>query len=102
MEALQIDQTSEMQYNKFHLREECQERLNRLKEDFVRHPFLSLALAFTGGLLAQTFPVRLLLLAIVKIVSWLVGPTILALGAVKAFEIISNQFGADFLEKPKG
>jgi hypothetical protein len=99
MEASQIHQTGAMQYNKFSFRQECQEHLNRLKEQVVQRPFLSLALAFTAGLLAQTFPVRLLLLAVVKILSWLAGPAILVLGGVKAFEIFSNQFGADLLEK---
>jgi hypothetical protein len=99
METLQIDPAQEMKFNKFRLREECQERLNRLKQDVVERPFLSLAIAFTCGLLAQTFPVRLLLLLVVKIASRLVGPTILALGAVKAFEIISSQIDLDFLEQ---
>lgn len=99
MEASQIVRPSEMQHGKFRLQEECHERLNRLKEEVVLRPFLSLALAFTGGLLAQTFPVRLLLLAIIKILSGLAGPTILALGAMKAYEMFSKQFGTDFFEK---
>jgi hypothetical protein len=99
MEVSQIDQPGKMQDSKLRLQEECQERLNRLKGEVVQRPFLSLALAFTVGLLAQTFPVRLLLLAIVKILSGLAGPTILALGAVKAFEMFCKQFGTDFFEK---
>jgi hypothetical protein len=102
METLQIDSTNEVKFNKFRLREECLERLNRLKQDVIQRPFLSLAVAFTGGLLAQTFPVRLLLLLVVKIVSWLAGPTILALGAVKALEIVSSQSGLNFFESREG
>jgi hypothetical protein len=99
MEASQVVRPSEMQHGEFRLPGECQERLNRLKDEIVQRPFLSLALAFTAGLLAQTFPVRLLLLAIIKILSGLAVPTILALGAVKAFEMSSKRFGTDFFEK---
>jgi hypothetical protein len=102
MEVLQIDRTDEPQRSGFRLRQECQERLDQLRQDVIQRPFLSVVLAFTGGLLAQTFPVRLLLMAIVKVISWLVGPAILALGAVKAFEIVTHQFGANFLETPRG
>jgi hypothetical protein len=38
-------------------------------------------------------------LAIIKILSGLAGPTILALGAMKAYEMFSKQFGTDFFEK---
>jgi hypothetical protein len=99
METLQTDPTHEIKFDKFRLREECQERLDRLKVDVVERPFLSLVIAFTCGLLAQTFPVRFLLLLVVKIVSWLAGPTILVLGAVKAFELISSRTALDLFEK---
>ena len=99
MQALQTDPTQEVKFYRLRLREECKQRLNRLKQDIVQRPFFSLAIAFAAGLLSQTFPVRLLFLLVFKVVSWLAGPVILALGAVKAFEIVSSQKGVRIFEE---
>jgi type III secretory pathway component EscR len=98
MQALQTDPTHEVSFNRLPLREECKQRLNRLKQDIVQRPFFSLAIAFAAGLLSQTFPVRLLFVLVFKVVSWLASPVILALGAVKVFEIVSSQKGVKIFE----
>ena len=57
--------------------------LNEVKAEVTERPFLWLAIAFIAGFVSHTFPVRILFLVAMKLVSWLLGPIILLMGVLK-------------------
>lgn len=67
--------------------EDC---LGELKVDVTERPFLWLAIAFTAGFISHTFPVRMLFLVVVRLVSWLAGPAILLMGLIKISDLFSS------------
>jgi hypothetical protein len=64
-------------------RTELKDRLNGLRSDVAERPFFYLAIAFAAGLVSNTFPARMLLLIVMRILSWLTGPALLVLGIIK-------------------
>lgn len=75
---------------KLEYRKEFEDRLRELRTDTAARPFLYLAIAFALGFVANTFPARMLFLILMRVVSWLVGPVMLVLGAVKLSNLIAN------------
>jgi hypothetical protein len=69
---------------------ELEDRLNELKADLAERPFLWLAIAFIAGVVSDTFPVRMLFLVVLRLVSWLAGPAILLLGVIKISDLFSG------------
>jgi hypothetical protein len=64
-----------------------EDRLDELKVDLVERPFVWLTIAFIAGVVAQTFPVRILFLVVLRLVSWLTIPAILLLGVIKISDL---------------
>jgi hypothetical protein len=58
-----------------------------------RASILYLAIAFFAGFVSQTFAVRLIFAVLMRVVSWLSGPAILVLGAVKISELFRKSQG---------
>ena len=75
------------------LPEEWKEELRKFQANVTARPFLSLAIAFFAGVVSQTFPVRLIFVVLMRLVSWLSGPAILVLGAVKISELFRKSQG---------
>ena len=71
---------------------QVEDHLNELKADLAERPFLWLAIAFIAGVVSHTFPVRILFLVALRLISWLAGPAILLMGVIK----ISDLFSAGF------
>lgn len=71
-------------------RKELEDRLNELRSDAAERPFLYLAIAFAAGFVSNTFPVRMLLLIVMRILSWLTGPALLVLGIIKFSNLFSH------------
>jgi hypothetical protein len=69
---------------------ELADRLSELKADLAERPFLWLAIAFIAGVVSHTFPVRMLFLVVLRLVSWLAGPAILLLGVIKISDLFSG------------
>ena len=67
-----------------------EDRLNELKADLAERPFLWLAIAFIAGVVSQTFPVRILFLVVLRLISWLAGPAILLMGVIKISDLFSS------------
>ena len=76
-----------------------QDELEEFKADVTERPFLYLAIAFIAGLASWTFPVRMVFLALTRLVSFLLGPAILLIGLLKISELIS---GRDALPRVRG
>src|SRR5271154_1173795 len=64
--------------------EDC---LNELKADLAERPFLWLAIAFIAGVVSHTFPVRILFIVTLRLISWLAGPAILLMGVIKISDL---------------
>jgi hypothetical protein len=84
----QREQTTEMQ-----IQRRLEERLNEFRAAVLERPFLYLGLAFTVGFASRTFPLRLIFSALLRLVSFLMGPAILILGIVKICELLSVERG---------
>jgi hypothetical protein len=69
---------------------QLEDRLNELKADLTERPFLWLAIAFIAGVVSQTFPIRVLLQVVLRVVFWLAGPTILLMGVIKISDLFSS------------
>jgi len=67
-----------------------QDELEEFKADVTERPFLYLAIAFIAGLASWTFPVRMVFLALTRLVSFLLGPAILVIGILKIKELLSR------------
>jgi hypothetical protein len=81
----QTRETADLQFLK-----QLEDRLNELKADVAERPFLCLAIAFIAGFVSHTFPARMLLLVVVRLVSWLLGPAILLMGVLKLSDLFSS------------
>ena len=68
-----------------------QDELVELKTDVTERPFLYLGIAFIAGLASSTFPVRMVFLALTRLVSFLLGPAILLIGILKISELLSGR-----------
>ena len=90
----QISLTSEQRRKAPYLQfqKQLEDHLNELKADLAERPFLWLAIAFIAGVVSHTFPVRILFLVALRLISWLAGPAILLMGVIK----ISDLFSAGF------
>jgi len=64
-------------------RKALEDRLGELRSDVVEKPFFYVAIAFAAGFVSNTFPARMLLLIVMRILSWLAGPALLVLGIIK-------------------
>jgi hypothetical protein len=64
--------------------------LNELKTDVSERPFFWLGVAYITGFLCNTFPIRLLFIALVRLASWLSGPVILLMGIIKISDLFSS------------
>lgn len=73
-----------------HFQQQLENGLGELKADVTERPFLWLAIVFVAGFLSHTFPVRLLFLVVMRLISWLVGPVILLMGIVKISDLFST------------
>jgi len=71
-------------------RKALEDRLSELRADAAERPFLYLAVAFAAGFVSNTFPARLLLLIVMRILSWLTGPALVVLGIVKFSNLFSH------------
>ncbi len=69
---------------------QLEEGLNELKADVTERPFLWLAIAFFAGFVSHTFPVRVLFLVVLRLVTWLSGPVILLMGVMKISDMFSG------------
>jgi len=69
---------------------QLEDRLNELKADLTERPFLWLAIAFIAGVVSHTFPIRVLLQVVLRVVFWLAGPTILLMGVIKISDLFSS------------
>jgi hypothetical protein len=77
-------------------REQLESGLDELKTDVTERPYLWLAIAFIAGFVSHTFPVRILFLVLMKLVTWLAGPFILLMGVIK----ISDWFVSPRRQEP--
>jgi len=85
----QISLTSEQRRKAPYLQfqKQLEDHLNELKADLAERPFLWLAIAFIAGVVSHTFPVRILFLVVLRLISWLAGPVILLMGIIKISEL---------------
>jgi hypothetical protein len=65
-----------------------EESLNEFRREVIERPFMYLVLAFATGFVSQSFPVRLVFSALLRLVSFLSGPAILTLGILKIRELV--------------
>jgi hypothetical protein len=72
------------------IQKQLEEGLNEFRAEVIERPFLSLAIAFAAGFFSRTFPLRLIFSALLRLVSFLSGPTILVLGILKVRELVSG------------
>jgi hypothetical protein len=72
------------------LQKQLEEGLNALRSDVGERPFLYLTVAFLGGFVCNTLPVRFLLMIVLRIASWLLGPAILLMGLIKLTDLFSS------------
>jgi hypothetical protein len=75
---------------KLQYRKELEDRLHELRADAAARPYLYLAVAFALGFVSNTFPVRMVFLIVMRVLSWLMGPVILVLGVMKLSNLIAN------------
>jgi hypothetical protein len=90
-------QTADRQFQK-----QLENGLSELKAEVVERPFLWLAMAFIAGFVSQTFPVRILFLILMRLISWLTGPVILLFGVAKIGDLFSGsrQSEPTILQRP--
>src|SRR6516165_143204 len=75
------------------LQKQLKARLDQFKDEVAQRPFFWVAIAFLAGLVSCTFPVRLLVFALLRLLSLLLGPAILLLGMLKISELFSESKG---------
>jgi len=83
--SLSSMKSAESQFQK-----QVEDRLNELKMDVSERPYVWLGVAFLSGFVSNSFPARLLFGAVVKIISWLLGPAILLMGIIKASDLFTS------------
>jgi phosphoglycerol transferase MdoB-like AlkP superfamily enzyme len=97
METSQADTALRQKQNRrmaeSRLLSQLEDGLEQFKADVIERPFLYLAIAFIAGFASWTFPVRLIFLALTRLVSFLSGPTILLIGILKISELLSGSGG---------
>src|SRR5271165_3440471 len=86
--SLTPEQRGKAPYLQF--QKQLEDRLNELKADLTERPFLWLAIAFIAGVVSHTFPVRILFLVVLRLISWLAGPAILLMGVIKITDLFSG------------
>jgi hypothetical protein len=69
------------------IQEQVEEGLNEFRREVIERPFLYVIIAFVAGFVSQSFPVRLVFSALLRLISFLSGPAILALGILKIREL---------------
>jgi|ERR1700730_9153144 hypothetical protein len=93
METSQIDIPRRRQQRRktaeAQLEKQLEVGVNEFRAEVIERPFLYLGLAFAGGLLSRTFPVRLIFSALLRLVSILSGPALLLMGILKIRELVS-------------
>lgn len=72
------------------LQKQFEEGLVELKSGVAERPFLYLIVAFLAGFVCNTFPVRFLIVAMLRVASWLMGPAILLMGVIKLTDLFSS------------
>jgi hypothetical protein len=82
--------TAELQIQK-----QIEEGLTEFRAEVIERPFLYLVIAFAAGFVSRTFPARLIFVALLRLVSFLLGPTILVLGILKVRELVSVAGGRE-------
>ena len=94
METSQADTSPKQKQNRrmpeTRLLSHLQDELEAFKADVTERPFLYLAIAFIAGLASWTFPVRMVFLALTRLISFLSGPAILLIGILKIKELLSR------------
>jgi hypothetical protein len=65
-------------------------RLHELKADIAERPFLYAGIAFVSGFIANTYPARILLLVVARLVSWFAAPAILLMGVMKLSSLLAG------------
>ena len=97
METSQADTSLRQMQNRqaaeLRLLDQLEDRLREFKAEVAERPFPYLAIAFLAGFASWTFPVRLVFLALTRLVSFLLGPTILLMGILKISELFSEPAG---------
>jgi hypothetical protein len=73
------------------IRERVEESLNEFRREVIERPFLYLVIAFVAGFVSQSFPVRLVSSALLRLISLLSGPAVLTLGILKICELFSAE-----------
>ena len=86
--SLTSEQRQKAPYLQF--QKELEDRLNEFKADLAERPFLWLTIAFIAGVVSHTFPVRILFLVVLRLISWLAGPAILLMGVIKITDLFSG------------
>jgi hypothetical protein len=93
METSQADTSPKQKQNRkmaeTRLLSHLQDELAEFKADVTERPLLYLAIAFIAGLASWTFPVRMVFLALTRLVSFLLGPAVLLIGILKIKELFS-------------
>jgi hypothetical protein len=93
METSQADTSPRQKQNRkmteTRLLSRLQDELEEFKADVTERPFLYLAIAFIAGFASWTFPVRMVFLALTRLVSFLLGPAVLLIGILKIKELFS-------------
>jgi hypothetical protein len=91
METSQIDIPRRRQQRRktaeAQLEKQLEVGVNEFRAEVIERPFLYLGLAFAGGLLSRTFPVRLIFSVLLRLVSILSGPALLLMGILKIREL---------------
>ena len=94
METSQADTSTKQKQNRkmpeTRLLSHLHDELEEFKTDVTERPFLYLAIAFIAGLASWTFPVRMVFLALTRLVSFLLGPAVLLIGILKIKELFSR------------
>ena len=65
-------------------------RLHEFKADMAERPFLYAGIAFVAGFIANTYPARILLLVVARLVSWFAAPALLLMGVMKLSNLVSS------------
>jgi hypothetical protein len=65
-------------------------RLNKLKADIAERPFFYSSIAFAAGFLSNTFPARVLIVVLTRVLSWLSVPAILVMGLIQLSHLLSD------------
>src|SRR6516164_4841575 len=72
------------------LQKQLKERFYQFKAEVAQRPFFCVTIAFLAGLFSWTFPVRLVLSALLRLLCLLLGPAILLMGMLKISELFSE------------